>query len=98
MILQHFFKGCNALGGMVAVIFAMNAVAAEAQRGTLEIWLARPLSRRRLLLERWAAGAIWLSLPVFRPLTIPFLAEAGGAQPGRLLAARRRSSCSRSTR
>ena len=61
---QHFFKGCNALGGLVAVLFAMNAVAGEAQRGTLEIWLARPLSRRRLLLERWAAGAFWIALPV----------------------------------
>ncbi len=61
---QHFFKGCNALGGLVAVMFAMNAVAAEAQRGTLEIWLARPLSRRRLLLARWFAGAFWISVPV----------------------------------
>jgi ABC-type transport system involved in multi-copper enzyme maturation permease subunit len=71
---QHFFKACNALGGLVAVIFAMNAVAAEAQRGTLEIWLARPLSRRRLLLERWAAGAFWLCLPVLvSTATVPLL-------------------------
>jgi len=71
---QHFFKGCNALGGLVAVIFAMNSVAGEAQRGTLEIWLARPLSRRRLLLERWAAGAFWLCAPVLlSSATIPLL-------------------------
>jgi len=71
---QHFFKGCNALGGLVAVIFAMNAVAAEAQRGTLEIWLARPLSRRRLLLERWCAGAFWLCAPVLvSTATVPLL-------------------------
>ncbi len=71
---QHFFKGCNALGGLVAVIFAMNAVAAEAQRGTLEIWLARPLSRRRLLLERWFAGAFWISVPVLvSTATVPLL-------------------------
>ena len=71
---QHFFKGCNALGGLVAVLFAMNSVAGEAQRGTLEIWLARPLSRRRLLLERWCAGAFWISLPVFlSTATVPFL-------------------------
>jgi len=71
---QHFFKGCNALGGLVAVIFAMNAVAGEAQRGTLEIWLARPLSRRRLLLERWCAGAFWICLPVLvSTATVPWL-------------------------
>jgi ABC-type transport system involved in multi-copper enzyme maturation permease subunit len=71
---QHFFKGCNALGGLVAVLFAMNAVAGEAQRGTLEIWLARPLSRRRLLLERWCAGAFWLCLPVLvSTATVPWL-------------------------
>ncbi len=71
---QHFFKGCNALGGLVAVLFAMNSVALEAQRGTLEIWLARPLSRRRLLLERWFAGALWLCLPVLlSTATVPWL-------------------------
>lgn len=73
---QHFFKGCNALGGLVAVLFAMFAVAGEAQRGTLEIWLARPLSRRRLLLERWSAGAFWLVLPVFlSTASVPWLGE-----------------------
>jgi len=56
------------------VIFAMNAVAGEAQRGTLEIWLARPLSRRRLLLERWCAGAFWICLPVLvSTATVPWL-------------------------
>ncbi|MBK7645499.1 MAG: ABC transporter permease subunit [Planctomycetes bacterium] len=71
---QHFFKACNALGGLVAVLFAMNAVALEAQRGTLEIWLARALSRRRLLLERWFAGAFWLCVPVLvSTATVPWL-------------------------
>jgi len=52
----------------------MNAVAGEAQRGTLEIWLARPLSRRRLLLERWFAGAFWVSVPILvSTATVPFL-------------------------
>src|SRR5690606_39257507 len=43
-------------------------------RGTLEIWLARPISRRRLLLERYGVGALSLALPVFAStLTIPYL-------------------------
>ncbi len=62
---QQFFKGCNTLGTAAAVLFACGAIAGEANRGTLEIWLARPFSRTRLLLERYAAGALALIVPVF---------------------------------
>ncbi len=73
---QHFFKGCNALGSVAAVLLAMGAVAGEAQRGTLEIWLARPLSRRRLLAERFAAGALAVVVPVFATTaTLPWILE-----------------------
>jgi len=71
---QHFFKGCNTLGVAAAVLFAMGAVAGEAHRGTLEIWLARPVSRTRLLTERWVSGALGVCLPVFATTaTIPWL-------------------------
>jgi len=71
---QHFFKGCIFVGVLAAVLFSMNAVAGEARRGTLEIWLARPLSRRRMLLERWIQGALALVVPIFlTSLTIPWL-------------------------
>jgi hypothetical protein len=76
---QHFFKGCNALGTAAAVLFAAPAVAGEAHRGTLEMFLARPFSRARLLLERYCAGALALLLPVFlTTLTIPALARRVG--------------------
>lgn len=71
---QHFFKGCNTVGLLAAVIFAMGAVAGEAHRGTLEMWLARPQSRRRILTERYVSGAVAVVLPVFATsLTIPWL-------------------------
>jgi hypothetical protein len=71
---QHFFKGCNSLGVAAAILFSMGAVAGEAQRGTLEIWLSRPLSRRRMLTEKWIGGALAISLPVFlSSATIPWL-------------------------
>ncbi len=71
---QHFFKGCNTLGTLAAVIFAMGAVAGEAYRGTLELLLSRPLSRRQMLLERFTAGALAVVLPVFATsATVPFL-------------------------
>jgi ABC-type transport system involved in multi-copper enzyme maturation permease subunit len=76
---QHFFKGCNTLGTAAAVLFSMGAVAGEAHRGTLEIWLARPFTRRRLLLERWIAGASALCIPIFvSSATIPSMLKMHG--------------------
>jgi ABC-type transport system involved in multi-copper enzyme maturation permease subunit len=73
---QHFFKGCNALGTAAAVLFAAPAIAGEAHRGTLEMLLARPFSRTRLLLERYATGALALVLPIYlTTLTVPLLGE-----------------------
>jgi len=75
VVAQHFFKGANALGVAAAVLFAAPAVAGEVQRGTLELWLARPFSRRSLLLRRWLAGALATTLPIFlTTLTLPWLA------------------------
>jgi len=76
---QHFFKGCNTLGSAGAILFAAGAIAGEAHRGTLEILLARPLSRRRILLERYLAGLAAFALPVFATsLTIPALCAVVG--------------------
>lgn len=73
---QHFFKGCNTLGTAAAVLFAAGAVAGEAHRGTLEILLARPYSRLRILAERYAAGALALTVPIFvSSATIPWLTD-----------------------
>ena len=73
-ILQHFFKGCHMIGGACAILFAAGAVAGEAHRGTMEIWLARPVTRRRLLLERYAFGAAAVALPVLvTSATVPWL-------------------------
>jgi len=74
VILQHFFKGCHLLGGAAAVLFAAGAVAGEAHRGTLEIWLALPVSRRRLLAERYLAGLLAVALPILATsATVPWL-------------------------
>ena len=71
---QHFFKGVNTLGTLAAVLFSCGAVAGEAHRGTLEVWLARPFSRRRLLATRYVAGALALLVPIFlTSATIPWL-------------------------
>ncbi|WP_145186703.1 ABC transporter permease subunit [Planctomycetes bacterium Pla163] len=61
---QQFFKFANTLGTGAAVVFAAGAVAGETQGGTLEIYLARPVSRARLFAERWLAGALALIVPL----------------------------------
>lgn len=74
VFLQQYFKACNILGAAAAVLFAVGAVAGEANRGTLEILLSRPVSRRRILLERYALGALQVSVPIFlTSATIPWL-------------------------
>lgn len=76
---QHFFKGCNTLGTAAAVLLACGAVAGEVHRGTFEIFLARPLSRRRILTERWLEGAAAVCIPVvLSTLTIPWLCSLVG--------------------
>lgn len=73
-IIQHFFKGCHSLGAAAAILVAAGAVAGEAHRGTMEIWLSRPLSRRTILLERYALGALAVAVPIFATsATIPWL-------------------------
>jgi hypothetical protein len=62
---QQFFKAANTVGVAAAVLFAVMGPALEAQRGTLEILLARPYSRTRILLERYAAGALAVTVPIF---------------------------------
>ncbi len=74
VILQHFFKGCHLVGGAAAVLFAAGAVAGEAHRGTLEIWLALPVSRMRMLAERYGAGLLAVVLPILATsASIPWL-------------------------
>ena len=71
---QHYFKTCSSLGAAAAILFAMSAVAGEVHRGTFELWLARPVTRRRLLIERWLLGAVTVALPVYATsASIPWL-------------------------
>ncbi len=78
-----------ALGLVFALGFAVNAVAGERQRGTLEVLLARPLSRRRLYLTLLVATllfvAVAMAAQVLGTLIGATLAGAlGELQPERL--------------
>jgi ABC-2 type transport system permease protein len=50
------------LMGIFAVGFSTVAVAGERQRGTLEVLLARPISRRSMYVTMFVAGAIFLGI------------------------------------
>jgi ABC-2 type transport system permease protein len=50
------------LTGIFAIGFATTAVAGERQAGTLEVILARPISRRTYLLTLFVTGALFLAI------------------------------------
>ncbi len=63
--LQQFFKGCSLFGLAAAALFGSGLVAREADQKTAEFLLSRPISRRFLLLVRFASAAVLVILPVF---------------------------------
>lgn len=69
------------LGLVFSVGFAAQAIAGERQRGTLEVLLARPLSRRRVYLTMALATALFVGLSL-AGLTLGAL--AGAAITGRV--------------
>ncbi len=76
---QQLSKLGNVLGVAMATLFAVGAVAGEAHRGSLEILLARPRSRTRILLERYAAGGLALMVPLWvtTPMVMPLAEQMG---------------------
>lgn len=57
------------LMGIFAVGYSTVAVAGERQRGTLEVLLARPISRRSMYVTLFVAGAIFLGVLLALELT-----------------------------
>lgn len=52
------------LVGIMAIAFPALAIAGERDKGTLEVTLSRPISRRGLLLTLYVAGAIFVAVLV----------------------------------
>ena len=78
-----------ALGLVFALGFAVNAVAGERQRGTLEVLLARPLSRRRLYLTLLVATLLFVAVAMAAQVLGTFIGATlagalGELQPERL--------------
>ncbi len=54
---QFFYLMLPLLLFIIAIGLCSDALAGEEARGTMDLLLSAPISRRRLLLERWAASA-----------------------------------------
>ncbi|MBC8328767.1 MAG: ABC transporter permease [Planctomycetes bacterium] len=63
--IQQYFKGCSLFGLAAAALFGSGLVAREADQKTAEFLLSRPVSRRRVLLTRFAVAAVLVVAPVF---------------------------------
>ncbi len=63
--LQHYVKGINVAGSLFAVLLGAGAVAREIETGTMTFLLSQPISRTALLLQKFAALAMLLSVSIF---------------------------------
>jgi ABC-type transport system involved in multi-copper enzyme maturation permease subunit len=62
---QQFFKGGSLFGLAAAALIGSGLIAREADQKTAEFLLSRPISRRRVLLTRWAVAVVLITAPIF---------------------------------
>jgi ABC-2 type transport system permease protein len=63
-ITQQMMKNIGMFGSALAVILGASAVAKEVEAGTMELLLAQPVSRKRVLLEKYLFNLGVLFIPV----------------------------------
>jgi ABC-2 type transport system permease protein len=61
---QQLIKNIVLFGSALAILLGASAVAREREAGTLELLLAQPVSRTRVLVEKFIFNAIVLAIPV----------------------------------
>ncbi|MCC6672374.1 MAG: ABC transporter permease [Planctomycetes bacterium] len=65
MAIQMFFKGVNVVGIACAVLLGTGVVARERENQTLEFLLGRPVSRSRVLWDKYWVLALVVVVPIF---------------------------------
>jgi ABC-type transport system involved in multi-copper enzyme maturation permease subunit len=65
MAVQMFFKGVNMVGIAAAVLLGTGLIARERENQTLEFLLARPVSRSRILWDKFWVVAVAVAIPIF---------------------------------
>lgn len=73
IITQQMMKNIGMFGSALAVILGASAVAKEMEGGTMELLLAQPISRKRVLLEKYLfnLGVLFVPVVVSTLLTYP---------------------------
>jgi len=64
IITQQFIKNIGVFGSALAILLGASALAREMENGTMELLLAQPISRARVLAEKFVFNAAVLALPV----------------------------------
>ncbi len=89
--IDQLAKNLNQFGALIAILLAMGSVAAEKERGTAALLLAKPVSRAAFLVAKLVAigvtlavgvalavaGAWFYTLVLFEPLPIAGIVAAG---------------------
>lgn len=63
-ITQQMMKNIGIFGSALAVILGASAVTKEVEAGTMELLLAQPISRKRVLLEKYLFNLGVLAVPI----------------------------------
>lgn len=64
LITQQMIKNIGMFGGFFAILLGASAISRELENGTMAHLLAQPVSRDRVILEKYSIGALALSFPV----------------------------------
>ena len=64
LITQQMIKNVGMFGGFLAILLGASAISRELENGTMAHLLAQPISRNRVVLEKYFLGAAALFLPV----------------------------------
>jgi len=64
IITQQLIKNGVIFGTGLAILLGASAISRETEAGTLELLLSRPVSRSRILVEKFVFNAVALSIPV----------------------------------
>lgn len=62
---QVFFKQINIVGIACACLYGTSIIARERENSTFELLLSRPLSRSRILLDKFVVAAAAIVIPIF---------------------------------
>lgn len=64
LITQQMIKNVGMFGGFLAILLGASAISKELENGTMVHLLAQPISRTRVILEKYIFNALALSFPV----------------------------------